>query len=177
MIIGIDNGLDGGIVAISTIAGLPPIAKHVMPTRHVHYAARKTTEAKTMREIDVRALVTILCSLNCNLEETTVYFEHCPFHADRADVMRSMALSAGKILAVLEAKRFKTVRVLSFDWHPVIIGKIPKGQTKAMALSKVRSLWPDEEWYATGKSTVPHTGLVDAALIAEYGRRKEENPK
>ena len=86
--------------------------------------------------------------------------------------MRSMAMSAGKILAVLEAKGFKKVhRILSFDWHPAVIGKIPQGKSKEYALAKARELWPDESWLATDRSTTPHNGMIDAALIGEYGRR------
>lgn len=171
MIIGIDNGLDGGIVALSPIAGLAPIAKFTMPTRTVTYPARKTTPAKTSREIDTRGLVAILEQIGGNRESATVYFEHCPFHADTALTMRSMALSAGKILAVLEAKNFQTVRILSFDWHPAILGKTPKGQTKAFALAKAKEFWPEETWLATERSSIPHNGMIDAALIAEHGRR------
>jgi hypothetical protein len=171
MIVGIDNGLDGGLVALSPIAGVPPIAKIPMPTRAVTYPARKKTKARTLREVCTRGLVLALESLNLNREETTVFFEHCPFHADRAETMRSMGLSAGKILAVMEAKNLKTVRILSFDWHPVVIGKIPRGETKSMAIATAKSLWPDETWTASERATLPHTGLVDAALIAEYGRR------
>lgn len=169
--IGLDNGLSGGIVALSPIAGLPPIAKFAMPVREVTYPARKTTPAKTTREIDTRGLIAILDQIGGNRDETVVYFEHCPFHADTALTMRSMALSAGKILAVLEAKNYKTIRVLSFDWQPVMLGKIPKGQTKKLALAKARELWPEETWLESDRSKKPHDGMIDAALIAEFGRR------
>jgi hypothetical protein len=171
MIVGIDNGLTGGIVALSPIAGLAPIAKFQMPTRSITYPARKTTKAKSTGEIDSRALIGILDSLNANREETIVYFEHCPFHADNSTTMRSMALSAGKILAILEAKSFKVVRILSYDWHPIILGKVPQGKTKEYAMAKARELWPDEEWFPSPRAGNPHDGTIDAALIAEYGRR------
>jgi hypothetical protein len=172
MIIGIDNGLDGGIVALSPLAGLPPIAKHTMPTMMHTYPARKKTPVKSSREIYTRGLVALLGGLECNREETSVFFEHCPFHADQALTMRSMAMSAGKILAVLEAMGFRRIhRVLSFDWHPVMLGKIPQGQSKTLALAKATELWPEENWLASKASKVPHNGLIDAALIAEYGRR------
>jgi hypothetical protein len=173
MIVGVDNGLDGGIVALSPIAGVPPIAKLRMPTMHVTYPARKTTKAKSVREVDPRALIRILDSINANRDETTVYFEDCPFHADRAAVMRSMAISAGKIVSILDAKGFRVKRILSFDWHPVILGKVPRGQTKAFAIAKARELWPAESWIANERCNLPHDGIVDAALIAEYGRRIE----
>ncbi len=172
MIIGVDNGLDGALVALSPIKGLAPIAKFTMPTLSVFYPARKTSKARTLREIDTRDLVVILNSLECKPAETPVFFEHCPFHADRVEIMRGMAINAGKILAVLEAKGFAKIhRILSFDWQPVMLGKVPRGETKSRALAKARELWPDEIWKASARSTVPHDGIVDAALIAEYGRR------
>lgn len=172
MILGIDNGLDGGLVALSPVKGLAPIAMFALPVRHVTYPARKSTKARTLREIDTRGLVDMLDSLHCNKEETHVFFEHCPFHADKAITMRSMALNAGKILAVLEAKGFQNVtRILSYDWHPVMLGKIPQGKSKEYAIAKAKDLWPEETWMKNQLAKVPHTGLVDAALIAEYGRR------
>lgn len=172
MILGLDNGLDGGLVALSTIKGLAPIAKFVMPTLSVTYPARKNSKAKVVREVDARGLVAILNALQCKPDETAVFFEHCPFNSQDKNAMRSMAMSAGKILAVLEAKGFKKVhRILSFDWHPAVIGKIPQGKSKEYALAKAREIWPDESWMATDRSTTPHNGMIDAALIAEYGRR------
>ena len=178
MILGIDNGLDGGIVALSPMEGVQPIAKVVLPTLKVHYQARynakgkMTAKAKTRREIDPRALCVILNGLNSTPENTEVYFEECPEHADRAATMRSMAMSAGKIISILEAKGYEVNRIMSYDWHPVILGKIPKGQSKTMARAKAAELWPDENWLATDRSTTTHDGLIDAALIAEFGRRK-----
>lgn len=172
MIIGIDNGLEGGLVALSPIKGLAPIAKFTMPTLSVFYPARKTSKARTLREVDTRGLVAILSSLDANKEETTVFFEHCPFHASDTNAMRSMAMSAGKILAVLEAKGFKNIhRVLSHDWQPVMLGKVPQGKTKEFAMAKASELWPDESWTASERSKKSHDGMIDAALIAEYGRR------
>lgn len=172
MIIGIDNGLDGGIVALSPLAGLAPIAKFTMPTRTVTYPARKSTKAKSTREVDSRALVGILNQIEGPRDSITVFFEHCPFHASDATAMRSMAMSAGKILAVLEAMAFHKVRrILSFEWHPEIIGKIPQGKSKEYARAKAAELWPNESWLASARASVPHDGMIDAALIAEYGRR------
>jgi hypothetical protein len=51
-----------------------------------------------------------------------------------------------------------------------MLGKVPAGKTKEYALTKARELWPDETFYATARCSTPHTGIVDAALIAEYGR-------
>jgi hypothetical protein len=171
-IIGIDNGLNGGIVALSPIGGLAPVFACPLPTMEVYYPARKTTKARTVREIDTRGLVAIFRHLAEGNENMTVFFEHCPFHADNATMMRSMGISAGKILAILEARGLKIVRVLSHDWHPVILGKVPRGKTKHYARLAAASIWPEEKWLATERSTVAHDGMIDAALIAEYGRRQ-----
>lgn len=171
MIVGIDNGLDGGIVALSPIAGLPPICCHAMPTRRI-LAKSKAKGTFARREIDTRMMVAILNSMEADRETTVIYFEECPDHADRADTMRSMAMSAGKIIAIIEAMGFHHLhRIKSHDWHRPILGRIPKGQSKAVALAKARELWPDETWLPTKAHRTPHTGLIDAALIAEYGRR------
>jgi hypothetical protein len=184
MIIGIDNGLTGGIVALSQIAGLPPVASFVMPTIEVwHPNVNKTTKdkltgktkkskGKFIKEVDTRKLIALLDSIQGPRDSMIVYFEQCPMHADQALTMRSMAMSAGKILAILEAKCFKVVRVMSHDWHPVILGKFPKGQSKETAAAVAATIWPHETWFPTGQYRTPHNGMIDAALIAEFGRRQ-----
>jgi hypothetical protein len=169
--VGIDNGLDGGIVALSDMEGLHPIASHVMPTRSEIQPARKKTKAKKLREVDAAAFLAILNGIG-NREDITVIFEQCPFRAERASTMRSMAMSAGKLLGVMETRGIRVVRILSLDWQPVMLGKVPQGQTKAFAIRKAREIWPKETWIPTTRHRVPHDGLIDAALIAEFGRRR-----
>jgi hypothetical protein len=55
-------------------------------------------------------------------------------------------------------------------WQRVMLPNCAKGDTKPAALAKAKQLWPAETWLATNRSTKPHDGLVDAALIAEFGR-------
>jgi hypothetical protein len=51
-------------------------------------------------------------------------------------------------------------------------GSKTKIDTKAMALIAAKRLFPKVNLLMTEKSSVPHDGLVDALLIAEYARRK-----
>lgn len=44
--------------------------------------------------------------------------------------------------------------------------------TKATALLVAKRLFPQEDFLATERSKKPHDGLVDACLLAEYGRRR-----
>jgi hypothetical protein len=53
-----------------------------------------------------------------------------------------------------------------------MLGKVPKGETKAYARAKAAQIWPDEDWLATPRSKTANMGYVDAALIAEFYRRK-----
>ena len=145
----------------------------VIEVWHPKVLNKKTDKkGKHIREIDSRKLIAILDSIEGNREETTVFFEQCPFHADKALTMRSMAMSAGKILAILEAKNFKVVRILSYDWQPEILGKVPRGKTKEYAEAAAKIIWPMESFLESKNHKVPNTGFIDAALIAEYGRRQ-----
>ena len=174
MIVGIDNGLDGGIVVLSEEGKI--LSKWMMPTMKMLRPAtakekkKRKAEEIEYREVDGKAFSIIMSSIGMPAQ-ILVLFEHCPFHADRASTMRSMAISAGKIFSSLEIQGIKCKRILSNDWHPKILGKVPQGKTKEFAFAKVTELWPSEGWLATSRSSKPHTGLVDAALIAEYGRR------
>ena len=47
-----------------------------------------------------------------------------------------------------------------------------KGNTKIQALQICQSLFPDLNLLATKLSKKPHEGIVDAVLIAEYARRR-----
>lgn len=53
-------------------------------------------------------------------------------------------------------------------------GTLMKGKlnTKAMSLLAAKRLFPNVNLFASDKSKMPHDGIVDALLIAEYGRRQ-----
>jgi hypothetical protein len=62
-------------------------------------------------------------------------------------------------------------------WAKRIHTMAPKiDDAKERSLWCARHLWPDQEWLATPKSSKPHDGLVDAALIAQYGYLNERCP-
>jgi hypothetical protein len=51
-----------------------------------------------------------------------------------------------------------------------MLGFIPKGKTKQVALETAQNLEPSENWLKNKRCRVPHDGLVDAFLIAHYYR-------
>jgi hypothetical protein len=81
-----------------------------------------------------------------------------------------MAGSFHAVRAVLEVRGFRHHRVTPHQWQKPMLRCKP-GDTKPVALTLARQLWPEEEWLATEKCKVAHDGGIDAALIAEWGRR------
>ena len=159
--VGIDNGLTGALVALSDQAGLPPIASAVMPTRG---------KAKG-NEVDALAVYEWLGSI-APLVDLTVILETPGKHSPGAQALCSMWDSYGAIRGVLESRRIRRHRITPQAWQKVMLPGCAKGDTKPAALAKARQLWPGETWLASPRCSTPHSGLIDAALIAEYARIK-----
>jgi hypothetical protein len=156
VIIGIDNGLDGGLCAISKHNG-SIIDKCAMPT----------LKRLGKREVDTRKVYNWICDLNT---ESVIAIEEPLKRAKSSQAMRSMGISFGKIMGMCESRDLKVKPIQVLDWQKKILGKVPKSQTKLYALRKAKELAPDEDWRKNEKCTVPHDGIIDAYLIAQYTR-------
>jgi hypothetical protein len=156
MIIGIDNGLDGGLCAISKHDG-SIIDKWAMPT---FLRAGK-------REVDTRTIYNWITDLHT---ESLIAIEEPLKHAKSSQAMRSMGISFGKIMGMCESHDLKVKPIQVLDWQKKILGKVPKSQTKIYALRKANELAAGEDWRKSGRSTTPHDGIIDAYLIAQYTR-------
>lgn len=154
MIIGIDNGLDGGLCAISEHSG-SIIDKLAMPT----------FQRAGKREVDTKTILNWIRDLNT---EPLIAIEEPLKHAKSSQAMRSMGISFGKILGMCESHELKVKPIQVLDWQKKMLGKVPKSQTKVFALRKANELAPDEDWRKNGRCAVPHDGIVDAFLIAFY---------
>lgn len=166
MIVGIDNGLDGAAVAIGDTGHV--ISTFIMPTLKVTKESKRTGKKKVTREIDALKFFARLDFMIPTRGGTTVIFEECPHHSMSKSAMRGMGINAGKILGILESRGYTFQRIISSDWQPAILGKVPQGKTKKYALNKVREIWPDETWNDGKKDW--HSGLIDAALISKFGQ-------
>jgi len=170
--VGIDNGLTGGLVALTDYAG-EIFQLSVMPTQG---------KAKGS-EVDCVAVRNFLDSLGGH-EQITVILETpgkqgVRFKGRDGKMKQGGSLSLcsmwdgyGAIRSILETRGIRHHRIAPQTWQKAMLGNIAKGQTKPAALSKAKQLWPVEKWLKTPRCTTPHLGLVDAALIAEYGRIK-----
>ena len=153
-IIGIDNGVSGALCALCPESGAL-LDHRVMPTRE-HYGKN---------EPDTEAVLRWLSGFDCR----TIAIEDPPFHAPSASSLRSMTLCFGLLHGALEAAGFTVARVTVKQWQDAMLGKKRvSGTTKQIALKVASGLWPHADWRATAKSTTPHDGIIDAALIARY---------
>lgn len=163
MIFGIDNGLDGGIVQLDRDGNI--IDKSIMPT---------TKTGKT-RVVDPLRIADII-----RYPGAVVIMENASKHAMGVLSLCSTWRSLGRIETVVILSKLRHEIVDPKTWQRVFWTKpkMPKGKkfdTKAAALQVATRLWPDEDWIDYSKSnrkTKAHDGMVDAALIAEFGRRK-----
>ena len=154
--IGIDNGLTGGIAAVSEPAKIEKI--WTMPTRGKSKG----------NEVDGEFIASFFDSWM--REEITVIIETPGKFAKGVMAISSMWDSYGCIRGVLECRGIRHHRINPQAWQKVMLVGCKKGDTKPAALAKARQLWPQETWLPSPRCSKPHDGMIDAALIAEYGR-------
>jgi hypothetical protein len=159
IVIGIDNGISGGLVAISAHHGLI-IATTAMPSK----------KHRARNEVDIFALHLWIVKV-CGRVNNAAYIIEEPNNSRNASTAYSVAASFHALRGYMEAYHADIRRITPQSWQKAMLGKVPKGETKAFALAKAREIWPDETWLASPRSKVPHEGIVDAFLIAEHGRK------
>lgn len=154
--LGVDNGVSGALAAILPTNG-EIMSMIAMPTQ----------KARKGNEIDVKAVSEWLDSLQltpvCIIEE--------PGGSKSAKAACSMAGSFHCIRSIFELRGYRWHRVTPSQWQKVMLPGCKPGDTKPRALSAAKALWPAESFLPTDRCRVPHDGMIDAALIAEYGRR------
>ena len=159
MIVGVDNGLDGGLCAIAQFSG-EIIDKISMPCQ----------QRSKKREIDICKIHQWLSDLNTPF---VLAIEEPLAHAKSSQAVRSMAISFGKLLGMAECKGYEVARISVHKWQRDVLGFIPKGMTKIAALNTAERLAPEENWLKNKRCRTPHDGMIDAFLIAHYYRQRK----
>jgi len=160
VLIGVDNGISGAMVAISAYHG-KVIDKILMPTR----------PSDRSRECDAVAVCEWIENFT-HTDDIAVALETPGKHSPGTLALCSMWDCYGVLRGILEANNIRHIRIAPQTWQKEMLGKVPKGETKPFARAKAKELWVTETWLATPRSKKAHEGLVDAALIAEFYRRK-----
>lgn len=159
--IGIDNGLSGGLVCLGEKPG-EIIDMIPMPTRG---------KAKG-NEVDAKAVADWISSISFT-DEVTSLLETPGKFAKGVQAISSMWDSYGVLRGILETHGIRHHRITPQAWQKAILIGCKAGDTKPAALARARQLWPEQTWLRSARCSTPHDGLIDAALIAEYGRIRQ----
>lgn len=92
--------------------------------------------------------------------------------AEQAGICKTACIALGIPYTAITARKwqnamFKDTKLV----YKTVDGK-KKLDTKKTALILAQKLFPRESFLATKRSKVPHDGIVDALILAEYGRRR-----
>lgn len=86
----------------------------------------------------------------------------------------TIGIGYGVLRGMLCGLDITTKQVHAKTWQKEFFQRDPEKTTKEQALEAVKVLYPNVDLFASERSTVPHSGIVDALLITEWGKRDEE---
>ena len=167
MPIGTDNGVTSGALVHITDSGM--IDDFILMPWH---------EERGRKIVDERTLIKWLRPY----EEDFVYHEDFQENLGSfsksgnsksgmtAQTIRSMSECIGACWGAYEALGMRREAVMPKAWQKQFWDKVE--DTKAEALKVASELQPEHDWLASSRCTTPHKGIIDAYLIAEYGRRR-----
>lgn len=181
-ILGIDPGKSGGLVLlendrIAARAVMPVLTGKGKPLYDLLLLFRKIAEAKASLVV-----IEMQKSLPAVAVKEVAYQDPATgFLATREETVALGGSAAnwgrGYSQGILEmacvALKLRYVLVAPQTWQAEMLRDTSAKDTKQAALVVAKRLWPDESFLASPKSKKPHEGLVDAALIAEWARRRK----
>ena len=154
-ILGIDNGLSGGLVMLD---GRHVVEAEVMPV----CASGKGNE------YDLR----IICEYLRAWTPDLVILEKAQAYPKQGGVSNfTTGMCYGIMRGILGGMQIPFDIVHPKTWQKVAFEGMAKTDTKAMSYQVCSRLWPSQDWRASERCKKPHDGLTDAAMLAEYGRR------
>jgi hypothetical protein len=161
-VIGIDNGLTGGVTILSQHTGAI-IAMTAIPVKN----------RRGKNEVDIYTLSQwLMKNLNGRLTSATYYVEE-PCGSKSLGAALSMASSFHSIRGMLETKNLSWHGISARTWQNELLGKSKiKGKKTSEQAFAVEN-WPEDNFPTKNpKGKILNDGVIDACLIAEYGRRQ-----
>lgn len=160
IVIGIDNGLDGGVVAIASDR---PIVCQVTPTL-----------GSGKRSYDEQKMANVLRATFCgHTGELIAFIERAQaMPGQGVSSMFSIGLGFGIWRGLLTGLRIPFEVVSPQTWQKEMFSGVNRADTKAASALVAQRLRPDVDWRASQRCRKPHDGMTDAFCIAEYGRRR-----
>ena len=162
MIIGIDPGMDGAIATI----GDDGLQLTVMPTVEVN-------GRRSINEPDLQVLLRSRVDQKPRVVIELV--SAMPSKGKEGEAKRGMGATSafsfgagwGFIRGLCCGLGLSYTLVRPQEWQKLMLA----GQAKGSEFLVASRLWPGIDWRKSTRARLPHDGKVDAALIAEWGRR------
>lgn len=188
-LLAIDPGLEGGLSLLPLGTGAPelcamPIIEDVKKTKH----RNSKTTTKTKRSYDIPEIARIMQrSSHIFLEAQQAMSKPVPVRCYRCQTILSTTTAQGarsiftgalgygllvgmaSMLGQLWGIPFEVIHPKT--WQSAMLPP-GTGDTKKRAAIAAERLFPQVDLRRTPKCRGPHDGIVDALLLAEFGRRK-----
>ena len=164
--LGIDPGKTGAIVSIVEQFGFPKIIRaHPMPVLG--------TKRPVYDLAEIYAIITGYQEMQP--ESLKVYVEKQQplppkMGGGAANFGRGYVL--GLLEGILVSVSVRHVLVSPRRWQSVLLADVPGDNTKVRAAIVARRLFPHVDLRRSERAKKPDSGIVDALLIAEWGRRQ-----
>ena len=161
LIAGVDSGLNGAFVFLSEIDQV--LIKVMMPT-----IKAKTEKGRKLiyDEVGIRDLL-------IKYRPFHVFVETPQVLPGASRGLISMGVGHGFIRGVCCTLNISYTPIHPRTWQSSMLIGLPKDiNTKDKAFIICQRLWPNGGSWYVGQQRNPYSGYCDAALIAEYGKRK-----
>lgn len=171
--VGIDNGKDGAVVALDRNGEI--LRKYKTPLIKASVRAGKR---QGRDEYDLTAMRDVLLAIQTEVKEsdgpvmiTIEKAQPLPPRMGGSAANFQRGLSFGLWQGLLVGLGISYQVVTPQAWQKAMLAGIAASDTKQAAAIAAQRLWPGIDWRRSDQAKKPDEGLVDAALIAEYGRR------
>jgi len=160
--IGIDPGAKGGLAMISASGAV----LNLRPTPTIAGKFNVRLFAQALKEMEAHA------AQHGEGIDLVIIEQVGAMPGNGVTAMFSFGYGAGAIEGILSSFQwpYQLVRpqLWQKDFH---VGTSAKLDAKARSILAAQRLFPKESFLASSRSTKPHDGIIDAALMAEFGRR------
>ena len=85
----------------------------------------------------------------------------------------STGFGYGLFMGLLCGLDITTKTVHAKTWQKEFFKRDKEKTTKEQALEVIKTIYPTVDLFASERSTKEHDGIIDAILLAEYGRRRD----
>lgn len=167
--LGIDNGKDGAIIVLDSNGKI--VSKHKTP---LFKSGTKGGKKLGKDEYDIAGMKATIVGLALPDNDVMVTLEKAqpmPLKMGGGVANYQRGLSFGLWQGLLVGLGVSYQIVSPQAWQKIMLAGINSEDTKQAGAIAAQRLWPKEDWRKSQLAKKADEGFVDAALIAEFGRR------